>query len=692
MSAKKIIGIIVSVVFIAAFVFVLVWGIINWNKVKDGLSGSGLYTKEDIQNSYEDGYNTALADKEEYDKLITSYRDTITTQTDLISQYESEANTLNNSIKEYQEQVNKLTEQRGVLQTQVETLTTVKTNNEKTIDELNKQIETLSAQVLSLQGNKDENERQIKQLNEQISNLQSLNKQLQETNELNVKTIEGLNAQITNLNKQISDLTLQAQDNSSIVNALNVKIAELQKSVNYYEQYLATLENGEQVVATFEFNGSVYNIQIVNKNSLLTVTPPTSTAYVIFNGWTVNGEPIDLETFHITENTKIVADVTYKYEVNFMVDGENYKNEILVKDSHITPPAEPKKTGYVFDGWTINGSTVIDFDSYTVTQNVTFTAKFTKLYSVVFKFEDTTLSSQTIKSGEFATAPETTTTEYKVFNGWKVNGLAVNVEEYRITADTVFVADITYKFDVKFISDGVTHNTQIVEKNGKPVAPENPTKENYSFVGWSLDGTHTVNVSDYIVTENTTFTAIFKINEYTVTFKDGNSELSTQQVEHGKFATAPESPTKENHTFSGWSVDGSTVIAIESYTITQNTTFIAVFKQAGKPFEIGYDTLGYGSNLSVDFECTSEVLTNATVTFTLTLVDLSAEFEDYDPLKISRVVVQDEGGEDIFDLDEINGKTELNKVGEKYQFSFELPEEYAGKYITIMVYLLPLDY
>ena len=42
MSAKKIIGIIVSVVFIAAFVFVLGWGIINWNKVKDGFSGSGL--------------------------------------------------------------------------------------------------------------------------------------------------------------------------------------------------------------------------------------------------------------------------------------------------------------------------------------------------------------------------------------------------------------------------------------------------------------------------------------------------------------------------------------------------------------------------------------------------------------------------------------------------------------------------
>ena len=682
MSAKKIIGIIVSVVFIAAFVFVLVWGIINWNKVKDGLSGSGLYTQDDIQKSYEDGYNTALADKEEYEKLITSYRDTITTQTDLISQYTSEANALNNSIKDYQEQIEKLNEQRGVLETQIETLTTVKTNNEKTITELNGQIETLSGQVLALQGNKDENERRIAQLNEQIANLQSLNKQLQENNELNVNTIAGLNAQIANLNNQISDLTLQAQDNSSVVNALNTKIAELQKSVSYYEQYIAALENGEQVVAT---------IQIVNKNSLLTVTPPQSTAYVIFNGWTVNGEPIDLETFRITENTKIVADVTHKYEVNFMVDGENYHNEIVVKDSHITPPAEPQKAGYVFGGWTINGNAVVDFETYTVTQNVTFTAKFVKLYSVVFKYEETTLSTQTVKSGEFATAPETTTTAYKVFNGWKVGGVSVNVEEYRITADTVFVADITYKFDVKFMADGATHDTQIVEKNGKPAVPENPTKQNYTFVGWSLNGTNTVSVADTVITENTTFTAVFKINEYTVTFKDGNTELSAQQVEHGKFASVPEPPTKGGYTFVGWSVDGTTVIAVESYTITKDTTFIAVFKQAGKPYSLGFDTLGYGSMSSFDYDCAGEALTGETVTFSLTLLDLSDKYDTYKPLKISRVVLQDENGEEIFDLDEINGAGVMNKVGQKYEFSFELPEKYAGQYITIMVYLLPLD-
>ena len=359
-----------------------------------------------------------------------------------------------------------------------------------------------------------------------------------------------------------------------MVNALNAKIAELQKSVSYYEQYLSTLESGEQVVATFEFDGSVYNIQVVNKNSLLTVATPPSTAYVIFNGWTVDGEPIDLATYRITANTKIVADVTHKYEVNFMVDGENYHNEIVLKNANVTPPAAPTKNGYVFDGWTIDGNSVVNLTTYTVTQNVTFTAKFTKQYSVVFKYEDTTLKNETVKSGNYATAPTATSTAYKVFNGWKVNGVAVNVSEYRITADTVFVADITYKYDVKFMADGKTHNTQIVERNGKPTVPANPTKPNYVFVGWSIDGTNTVNVSNYTVTENVTFTAVFRVDKFTVTFKNGNTTVATQEVQNGGYATMP---TFNSDTFVGWTVDGKTVVNLSTYKITANTTFTAKF-------------------------------------------------------------------------------------------------------------------
>lgn len=573
-TTRKVLTIIFSILIVGAFAFVLTWGIINWSKVKEGMAGNGLYTQDDVQKSYEDGYSTALKDKEEYEKLITGYRDTITTQNDLISQHTSEVNSLNSSIKDYQAQITTLTEQKTEIEAQVETLNTIKTSNEATITELNGQIADLSAQIVTLQAGGAENQAQIAQLTSQVNNLQSLNEQLQANNELNVKTINGLNAQITSLNNQIADLTLQTQNNSAVVSSLNAKIAELQKSVSYYEQYLGTLESGEQVVATFEYDGSVYNVQVVNKNSLLSVTTPESTAYKIFNGWTVNGEPIDLSTYRITANTKIIADVTYKYEVNFVVEDENYHNVLVLKDSVAPVPSAPTKAGYEFDGWTLDGNSVVDMSRYTITQNTTFTAKFTKLYSVIFKYEDTTLANNTVRSGSRATAPQTVSTAYKVFNGWKVGGTMVNLDEYRISSDTVFVADITYKYDVKFMADGKVHNSQIVEKHGKPTVPSNPTKSNYVFVGWSVDGTNTVDVSKYMIVGNTTFTAIFRVDKFTVTFKNGSTTISTQEVTNGGYATRPNFDTE---TFKGWTVNGTDIVNISTYKITANTTFTAKF-------------------------------------------------------------------------------------------------------------------
>ena len=70
---KKILYIIFSIVLIGALAFAICWTVINFNKVEDGLSGAGIYTEEDLRNSYDDGYNTALSDKEEYVKQLNEY-------------------------------------------------------------------------------------------------------------------------------------------------------------------------------------------------------------------------------------------------------------------------------------------------------------------------------------------------------------------------------------------------------------------------------------------------------------------------------------------------------------------------------------------------------------------------------------------------------------------------------------------
>ena len=589
METKRVLSIIFSILFIGAFAFVLSWGIINFNKVQDGLSGTGVYTKEDVDNAYKDGYSTALDNEKEYTKLIDGYRDTITSQSDEISKLSSQVTLLTNTNKDYIIQLSNLEMQKVSLEEQVDNLYIIKSNNEATISELNLQIYNLESEIIVLRNSNLNKDDLILSKNNQIASLQVTISQLQRTNELNVGTINNLNNQIASLNTQITDMTLQIQNNSINVTALNNKIAELEKSVAYYEQYISNLENGEQVVVTFEFNGSVYNIQIINKNDTVSVVNPTSTDNVIFNYWTVNGEQIDLSTYQITSNTKIVANVTYKYDVKFMVDDTEYNKQIVIKNGYATIPANPTKTGYEFDGWTTNGVDIVNPNITAITQNTTYVAKFTKLHTVTFMYEDTSYTTQTVRNNEYSTNVTVENTDYKVFNGWKLNGAIVDVTTQKIVADTTFVADITYKYDVKFMVDDVVYNSQIVVMNGYATIPTNPTKTGYEFSGWSINGQEVVDLSNYSIKNNEVFTAIFTrlSGLYNIIFSgmnsfegsniwtDGENTYYSSSSNHYVLNKSTNTWTKKSwtglNTFNGANIwtDG-----IDTYHTSSNVTYV----------------------------------------------------------------------------------------------------------------------
>ena len=169
-TTKKVLIAIFSIIIIAAFAFLITWGIINFNKVKEGISGTGLYTKEDVDNAYNDGYNTALEDKGEYEELINGYKDTITMQTDAIAKLNSDKENLNASNAGYVEQVNKLTGQKNTLDAQVSSLRSLVSSNESTIEDLNNQITSLQGQITALQGNVSDGNTQIEDLKKQVAN------------------------------------------------------------------------------------------------------------------------------------------------------------------------------------------------------------------------------------------------------------------------------------------------------------------------------------------------------------------------------------------------------------------------------------------------------------------------------------------------------------------------------------------
>lgn len=269
---------------------------------------------------------------------------------------------------------------------------------------------------------------------------------------INVNT---LNQEITTLTKSNEILKALARDNEQTLNnlqtvitsnndkiaSLHTEITALKKSIAYYEQLVANLEIDGQAVVTFEFDGKVCNFQVVDKNTTVMVNDPVSTEYVIFNGWTVDGQPVDLATYQVTANTRFIADVTYRYQLSFVADNTQIDSYLITKGQAITAPT-PTKDGYAFDGWSLDGVNPINLTDHIVTENTVFIAVFTKLHTVTFVQNNEIVSTQIVRNHDYVVAPEIEIGKNKVFNGWKLADAIIDLTNYPVTSDLTLVADI----------------------------------------------------------------------------------------------------------------------------------------------------------------------------------------------------------------------------------------------------------
>ena len=130
------------------------------------------------------------------------------------------------------------------------------------------------------------------------------------------------------------------------------------------------------------------------------------------------------------------------------------------------------------------------------------------------------------------------------------------------------------KYEVVFylVQNGeqTPYDVQVVEPNGylsDVVEPEG------NFEGWSLTigGDLIESLTSVQITEDTNIYGTFYS---TVTFMVNDEEYSTQQVGYNKYATEEE-PEVQYYTFEGWTLNGEDVVAVNTYPITQDTTFVA---------------------------------------------------------------------------------------------------------------------
>lgn len=104
-------------------------------------------------------------------------------------------------------------------------------------------------------------------------------------------------------------------------------------------------------------------------------------------------------------------------------------------------------------------------------------------------------------------------------------------------SERMMINDVSFaintQYTLTYIVDGVEYKTATIAY-GSAITPETePTKEGYTFSGWSW-------IPKKMPAEDVTVTGSFTVNSYTVTFMDGDKVIYTEEVNYGEAIPIPE--------------------------------------------------------------------------------------------------------------------------------------------------------
>ena len=185
---------------------------------------------------------------------------------------------------------------------------------------------------------------------------------------------------------------------------------------------------------------------------------------------------------------------------------------------------------------------------------------------VTYKDGDSEYAKQVLPSGTLATRPDTpATTPGCTFGGWnKADGTAWDYASDKVTDNiTLYAKWAANTYTITFDTAGGSEIAPITQDYGTVItAPEAPTREGYTFIGWDKE------IPTTMPAENMTVTAQWKINRYTITFDtNGGSEIAPITQDYGTAITAPADPTREGYTFIGWDTEIPTTMPAENITL-----------------------------------------------------------------------------------------------------------------------------
>ena len=378
----------------------------------------------------------------------------------------------------------------------------------------------------------------------------------------------------------------------------------------------ALFEPGNKYTVVFLSDGIEFNRQTVEPGGSAANPGAPSKAGHTFTGW-------DKVYTNITSSMTVNAMFTaHRFTVIFMSDGVEYNRQTVEYGAAAFNPGSPVKAGHTFAGW--------DKIFSNITGDLTVNALFNiNHYTVTFvSWNGEVLLKQTVPYGAGAAAPEAPVRDGHTFRGWStdfshITGnltvralydtdkfavafvdwdgavLKLQVVEYcsgaaapadpvragytftgwdvnfshiigNLTVTAQYKSNTTASYTVYFVANRVVINHQYVEQGSSAIAPADPARAGYTFIGWDKNFSN--------IRSNLTVIAQFKSNtavSHNVVFMANSAEFSRQTVEHQNDAENPGVPAMQDCTFSGWD---------KSYSnVTSDLTVSAQFKAIANP-------------------------------------------------------------------------------------------------------------
>ena len=285
-----------------------------------------------------------------------------------------------------------------------------------------------------------------------------------------------------------------------------------------------------------------------------------------YKGWKIKSNGATVKVL-VKANKKL----TYKFGYLAATAHVNITDDNITREVTGASKEEGNSLKYTIYSWIKDYDAVYTFTTGSADAAVIKALSVEAVYTAYFEDEMgvvTTTVVGNVTEVELPT-PSVTTKSGKNFIGWKadqavtVGGVAKAANTLLsagdvavLSATTTFTAQwvAPENFDVKFFQGYGDPDVQIGDKQtistgGHAVAPADPTRTGFAFLGWSYDATaeHIVTVSEYPITVETDFTAMWKA-VWTVTF-DGAGAVN---VEDGETVASPDSPTQAGKVFQGW--------------------------------------------------------------------------------------------------------------------------------------------